>query len=463
MTSFDIIVLGSGPGGYVAAIRASQLGFHVAIVEKDELGGVCLNWGCIPTKALLKSAEVLQYARSAEDYGIQIKKAEADFEKIISRSRDITKKMNNGIQFLMKKYKITVITGYGKIKPGKRIEVTDNEGKIEEYQAQHIIIATGAKARSLPNLPIDGEKIISYKEALNLEKAPKDIIIVGAGAIGCEFTYFFQSLGIKVTLIELAKNIVPQEDEDVSKQLKKSFEKMGVTIHTMSRVVTSKIQSGSVELFVSTPSGEVKMQAGLVLSAIGISANIDNIGLEYSGIKTERGKTITDEFYRTNVEGYYAIGDITTGIALAHVASEEAVVCIEKIAGLSPTPIIQNNIPKCTYTSPEIASVGMTEKEAKEAGYEILVGKYPFSASGKAQALGHTEGFVKVIFDKKYDELLGAHLIGVNVTEMIGEIALAKNAELTAHEIINTIHPHPSISEAVKEAVAMAYGVAVNM
>lgn len=463
MSTFDIIVLGSGPGGYVAAIRAAQLGFNVAIVEKEALGGICLNWGCIPTKALLKSAQVYHYLQEAENYGVQCQSLQIDFEKIIDRSRNVAETMSKGIRFLMKKNNISVIEGYGKVKPGKRIEVTDNEGKILEYKAAHIIIATGGRAKLLPSLSQDGKIIFDYKKAMTLKELPSSLIIVGAGAIGCEFAYFYQSLGVQVTLIEFFNRIVPNEDEEVSHALQKSFTKSGMKILTTSRVVTSKIQDDKAILLVSTPQGEVQLTSEAVLSAAGVVANIDNIGLEYTGIEISNGKIRTDKYYRTNVEGYYAIGDVTSGPALAHVASAEGIVCVEKIAGLSPVPVRYDNIPGCTYTQPEIASAGLTEAKAKEAGYDILVGKFPFSASGKAQASGQPEGFVKMIYDKKYGELLGAHMIGANVTEMIAEIVVARNLETTGKEILHSIHPHPTMSEAIMEATAAAYGEAIHL
>lgn len=463
MSTFDIIVLGAGPGGYVAAIRAAQLGMKVAVVEREALGGICLNWGCIPTKALLKSAQVYHYLLEAENYGLQTKKIHIDFEKIIARSRNVAETMSKGVKFLMKKNNITIIEGYGKVKPGKRIEVTDNKGNIQEYKASHIIIATGGRSKPLASLSQDGKTIFDYKKAMTLKELPSSMIIVGAGAIGCEFAYFYQSMGVSVTLIEFFNRIVPNEDEDVSQTLKKSFTKMGMKILTTSRVVTSKIQDKKATLIVSTPEGEIELNSDVVLSAAGVVANIDNIGLEYSGIEVVNGKIKTDSFYRTNVEGFYAIGDVTTGPALAHVASAEGIACIEKIAGLHAVPLRYDNIPACTYTQPEIASVGFTEAKAKEAGYDILVGKFPFTASGKAQASGHTEGFVKMIYDKKYGELLGAHMIGSNVTELISEVVVARNLESTGKEILHSIHPHPTMSEAIMEATAAAYGEAIHI
>ncbi len=463
MSTFDIIVLGSGPGGYTAAIRAAQLGMKAAVVEKEALGGVCLNWGCIPTKALLKSAEILRELQRADSYGIQAKEVSFDFNKIIQRSRNIATHMSKGIQFLMRKNKITVIDGYGKVKPGKRVEVTNQEGSITEYKASHIIIATGGRPKTISSLSQDNRIIFDYKKALSLDKLPQSLVIVGAGAIGCEFAHFYSTLGVEITLIEYFNRILPNEDEEISAALQKSFQKSGVQILTTSRVIASRIHNGQATLIVSTPKGEIELHSEAVLSAIGISANTDNIGLEYTGIEWIGEKIKTDAFGRTNVDGYYAIGDVTQGPALAHVASAEAIICVEKIAGLNPIPISYNNIPSCTYTQPEVASVGLTEEKAREKGYDILTGKFPFTASGKAQASGHAEGFVKVIFDKKYGELLGVHLIGANVTEMIAELVLAKNLEATADSILHSVHPHPTLSEAVVEAVAAAYNRVIHL
>lgn len=463
MSTFDIIILGSGPGGYVAAIRAAQLGMQVAIIEKEALGGICLNWGCIPTKALLKSAQVYHYLLEAENFGLKAKKLEVNFESIIQRSRNVAETMSKGVKFLMKKNKITVIEGYGKVKPGKTIEVTDSKGEIKEYKALHIIIATGGRAKTLGALTQENKIIFDYKKALTLKNLPESMTIVGAGAIGCEFAYFYQSMGVKVSLIEYFNRIVPNEDEEISQSLHKSFTKMGMKILTTSRVMTSKIQDKKASLIVSTPDGEIEIISETVLSAAGVVANIDNIGLEYTGIELENGKIKTNDFYQTNIEGFYAIGDVTKGPALAHVASAEGIVCVEKIAGLSPQPIRYDNIPSCTYTQPEIASVGWTEAKAKEAGYDVLIGKFPFTASGKAQASGQTDGFVKMIYDKKYGELLGAHMIGANVTEMIAEIVVARNLETTGRDILQSIHPHPTMSEAIMEATAAAYGEAIHL
>jgi len=462
--NYDILVLGSGPGGYVAAIRAAQLGKKVAVIERSELGGICLNWGCIPTKALLKSAQVFNYASHASDYGIKIAgEIEADFEAIIKRSRGVAENMSNGIQFLFKKNKVDLIQGFGKIKPDKKVDVTDARGKTKEYSANHIIIATGARSRELPNLPIDGKKIIGYREAMTLAKRPESMVVVGSGAIGSEFAYFYNSLGTKVTLVEFLDNIVPLEDEEVSKQLGRSFKKAGMKVMVSSEVTNVNTKGDKCTVTIKSKKGEEKIEADIVLSAVGIATNLEGIGLEETGISTERGKVLVDKFFRTNVEGYYAIGDIVPGPALAHTASHEGIVCVEKIAGHHPTPMDYNNNPGCTYTNPEVASVGYTEKAALEAGYEIKVGKFPFSASGKASAGGNKEGFVKVIFDTKYGEWLGCHMIGDNVTEMIAEVVVARKLETTGREIIEAVHPHPTMSEAIMEAVAAAYGEVIHI
>ena len=460
--NFDIIVLGSGPGGYVTAIRASQLGLKTAIIEKESLGGVCLNWGCIPTKALLKSAQVFDYINHAEDFGISVEKSNADFDKIIKRSRDVADGMSKGISYLTKKNKIEVIYGFGKLKKGGVVSV-ENDGKATEYKAKHIIIATGARSRELPNLPQDGKNIIGYREAMTLKKMPEKMVVVGSGAIGVEFAYFYNALGVDVTVVEYMPNIVPLEDEDISKQLQRSFKKSGMKIMTNSSVEKVNVTDKGCEVLVKTKKGDETIQADIVLSAVGITANIENIGLEDVGIKTENGKLIVDEFYNTNVAGYYAIGDLLPTQALAHVASAEGIICVEKIAGENPEPIDYGNIPGCTYCNPEISSVGLTEAKAKEAGYEIRVGKFPFTASGKASAAGHKDGFVKVIFDAKYGEWLGCHMIGYNVTEMIAEAVVARKLETTGHEILKAVHPHPTMSEAVMEAVAEAYDEVIHI
>ena len=461
--NYDLIVIGSGPGGYVAAIRASQLGMKVAVVEKESLGGVCLNWGCIPTKALLKSAQVFEYLKHASDYGITVSDAKADFNAVVKRSRGVADGMSKGIQFLFKKNKIDVINGHGKLKPGKKVEVTGADGKATVYDANHIMLATGARSRNLPNMPQDGKKIIGYREAMVLPAMPKSMVIVGSGAIGCEFAYFYNAMGTKVTVVEFMANIVPVEDEDVSKQLEKSFKKMGIGVMTNSSVESVDTAGSGCKVKVKTAKGEEIIECDIVLSAAGVVSNLENIGLEEVGVITDKGKVLVNDFYQTNIPGVYAIGDIVKGPALAHVASAEGICCVEKIAGMHVEPINYGNIPGCTYCSPEIASVGMTEKAAKEAGYEIKVGKFPFSASGKASAGGATEGFVKVIFDAKYGEWLGAHFIGANVTEMIAEVVVARNLETTGHEIIKSILPHPTMSEAVMEAVAMAYGEVIHL
>jgi len=462
--NFDLIIIGSGPGGYVAAIRASQLGLKVAVVEKSELGGICLNWGCIPTKALLKSAQVYNYMKHSADYGIELEgNVKPDFEAIVKRSRGVAENMSKGIQFLFKKNKIEVIVGTGKVKPGKIVEVTDATGNNTEYSANNIVIATGARSKELPNLKQDGKKIIGYREAMTLPKLPGSMVVVGSGAIGSEFAHFYNSIGTKVTLIEVLPSIVPVEDEEVSKQMERSFKKAGMKVMTDAMVESIDTSSELCKIDVKTKKGNEIIEAEIVLSAVGVATNIEGIGLEEVGIKTEKGKVIVDDFYKTNVDGYYAIGDIVHGPALAHVASHEGIICVEKIAGHNPEPLDYGNIPGCTYTSPEIASVGMTEKQAVEAGYEIKVGKFPFTASGKATASGNKDGFVKVIFDAKYGEWLGAHLIGENVTELIAEVVVARKLETTGREIIDSVHPHPTMSEAIMEAVAAAYGEVIHI
>ena len=462
--NYDLIVIGSGPGGYVAAIRASQLGLKTAVVERAELGGICLNWGCIPTKALLKSAQVFNYTSHAADYGVKIEgEIIADFNAMVKRSRGVAESMSKGIQFLLKKNNIDVIQGTAKVKPGKLVEVTDNDGKTADYAANNIVIATGARTRELPNLKQDGKKIIGYREAMTLPKQPASMVVVGSGAIGSEFAYFYNSIGTKVTLVEFMPNVVPVEDEEVSKQLERSFKKQGMKVMLESTVESVDTSGDLCKVTINTKKGEVVVEAEIVLSAVGIATNLEGIGLEETGIKHDKGKVIVDEYYKTNVDGYYAIGDIVHGPALAHVASHEGIICVEKIAGHFPQSMDYGNIPGCTYTNPEIASVGMTEKQAKEAGYEILVGKFPFSASGKATASGNRDGFVKVIFDAKYGEWLGCHLIGDNVTEMIAEAVVARKLETTGMEVLNSVHPHPTMSEAIMEAVAAAYGEVIHL
>ncbi len=461
--NYDLIVLGSGPAGYVAAIRASQLGLKVAVVERSELGGICLNWGCIPTKALLKSATVFESIKHASDYGISVEAPKADIGAMVKRSRDVAAGMSTGIQFLFKKNKIEKINGFGKLLPGKKIEVTDGDGKKSIYSANHIIIATGARSRELPNLKQDGKKVIGYREAMTLAKQPESMLVVGSGAIGSEFAYFYNAIGTKVILVEYLPNIVPIEDEDVSKQLGRSFKKQGIEVLTNAAVESVDTSGKKCKVSIKTKKGTQEEEVDVVLSAVGITSNIEGIGLEECGINVENGKIKVDEYYRTNVNGIYAIGDIIPGPALAHVGSAEGIICVENIAGMETETLDYNNIPGCTYCSPEVASVGYTEKAAKEAGYEIKVGKFPFSASGKASAAGAKDGFVKVIFDAKYGECLGAHMIGYNVTEMIAEIVAVRKLETTAHEILKSVHPHPTMSEAVMEATAAALGEVIHM
>lgn len=461
--NYDVIVIGSGPGGYVTAIRSSQLGMKTAIVEKAELGGICLNWGCIPTKALLKSANVFEYLKHANDYGFNVSDTQIDFAGVVKRSRDVANGMSKGVSFLMKKNKIEVIEGTAMLKKGNNVHVTSADGNKKTISAKHIIIATGARSKELPALKQDGKKIIGYREAMVLPTQPKSMVIVGAGAIGVEFAYFYNSLGTQVTIVEFMNRLVPVEDEDVSKELLRSFKKAGINVMTEASVEAVDTSGDGCKVKVKTKTGEETLQCDIVLSAVGVSANIENIGLEDVGIKTDKGKITVDAHYKTNVPGYYAIGDVTPGPALAHVASAEGITCVEAIAGLKPEPIDYNNIPGCTYCSPEIASVGYTEAAAKAAGYELKVGKFPFTASGKAKAAGASEGFVKVIFDAKYGEFLGAHMIGANVTEMIAEVVAARKLETTGHEMIKTIHPHPTMSEAIMEACAAAYGEVIHL
>ena len=460
---YDLIVLGSGPGGYVAAIRASQLGLKTAIVEKESLGGICLNWGCIPTKALLKSANVFDYINHAEDYGISVKDPEIQFDGMIKRSRDVAGGMSKGVQFLMKKNKIDVIMGTGKIKAGKKLDVTDEKGEVKEYQADNIIIATGARSRQLPSLPQDGKKIIGYRKAMTLDKQPKKMVVVGSGAIGVEFAYLYNAIGTEVTIVEYMPNIVPVEDTDVSKQLERTFKKQGINIMTNAEVTSVDTKGRGCKVHVKTKKGEEVIDCDIVLSAVGVVSNLENIGLEDVGVATDKGKIMVNEYYQTNIPGYYAIGDCVPGPALAHVASAEGIICVEKIAGHSPEPLDYGNVPGCTYCFPEVASVGMTEQQAKDKGLDIKVGKFPFSASGKASAAGHKDGFVKLIFDAKYGELLGGHMIGANVTEMIAEIVAIRKLETTGHELIKTVHPHPTMSEAVMEAAAAAYDEVIHI
>jgi dihydrolipoamide dehydrogenase len=461
---YDLIIIGSGPGGYVAAIRASQLKLKVAVVERAELGGICLNWGCIPTKSLLKSAQVYEYLTHASDYGITIAgEAKPDFKAIVSRSRGVADGMSKGVQFLFRKNKIEHIKGYGRLSEKNSVEVTDPDGNKKKYTAQYIMLATGARSKELPNLKQDGKKIIGYREAMTLDKLPASMVVVGSGAIGSEFANFYQTLGTQVTLVEFLPRIVPVEDEEVSKQLERSFKKINMKVMTGSTVESVDTKGKLCKVTIKTPKGQEIVEAEIVLSAVGITTNLEDLGLESSGVKTEKGKVVVDDYYRTSAEGVFAIGDIVHGPALAHVASAEGIICVEKIAGLSPEPLDYKNIPGCTYTSPEIASCGYTEAQAKEAGYEIKVGKFPFTASGKASAAGAKDGFVKLIFDAKYGELLGAHMIGANVTEMIAEIIVARKLETTGHEIIKSPHPHPTMSEAIMEAAAAAYGEVIHL
>jgi len=462
MTEYDVIVLGSGPGGYVTAIRASQLGFKTAIVEKESLGGVCLNWGCIPTKALLKSAQVFEYLKHADDYGLIIKEYDKNFDAVINRSRNVAKGMSKGVQFLMKKNKIDIIEGHGKILPGKKVSVTKNK-ETTEYKGQNIIIATGARSREIQSLPQDGKKIIGYREAMTLSKQPKKLVVVGSGAIGIEFAHFYNAMGTDVTIVEYLDRIVPVEDEEISKQLERSFTNSGINILTSTEVKSVDTKGKDIKVTLKTNKGEEIITADTILSAVGIKTNIENIGLEEVGIATDQDKILVNDFYQTNIPGYYAIGDVTKGQALAHVASAEGILCVEKIAGHTVEPLDYGNIPGCTYCSPEVASVGLTESQAKEKGFEIKVGKFPFSASGKAQAGGNSEGFVKVIFDSKYGEWLGCHMIGSGVTDMIAEAVLGRKLETTGSEVLKTVHPHPTMSEAVMEAVADAYDEVIHL
>jgi len=460
---YDLLVLGSGPGGYVAAIRASQLGMRVGVVERENLGGICLNWGCIPTKALLKSAQVYEYLKHVDQYGLKAEAIDKDFDAVVARSRGVAESMSKGVAFLLKKNKIDVIEGFGKLKSEKRIEVTDKDGNQTVYQAKNIIIATGARSRELPSMPIDGGKIIGYRQALTLKEQPKSMIIVGSGAIGVEFAYFYNSMGTQVTLVEYLPNIVPMEDKDVSRQFARSMKKAKIKIMTKSEVIAVDVSGKGVQAVVKTKKGEELLEADMLLSAVGIKTNIENIGLEEVGIITDRDKILVNDYYQTNISGYYAIGDVVAGPALAHVASAEGITCIEKIAGIDTDPINYENIPACTYAQPEIASVGYTEEQALEKGYEIKVGKFPFTASGKAKAAGTPDGFVKVIFDAKYGEWLGCHMIGAGVTDMIAEAVVARKLETTGHDILKSIHPHPTMSEAVMEAVADAYDEVIHL
>ena len=461
--SYDLVVIGSGPGGYVAAIRASQLGLKTAIIEKAEMGGVCLNWGCIPTKALLKSAQVFEYIKHAADYGINVQGAEHDFNAVVKRSRGVADNMSKGISFLMKKNKIEIIAGHGRLLAAGKVEVTDATGAKKTVESKHIILATGARSRELPNVKIDNKKVLGYRDAMVLPTQPKSMLVMGSGAIGCEFAYFYNSMGTKVTIVEFLPTILPVEDEDSSKEVTKAFKKSGIEILTSASVEKVDASGEGCKVTIKTAEGLKEMQVDVVLSAVGVQTNLENLGLETLGVKTDKGKVLVDDFYQTNVKGVYAIGDIVKGQSLAHVASAEGIICVEKIAGHHPEPLNYNNIPGCTYSSPEVASVGYTEKAAKEAGYELKIGKFPFSASGKASAGGVKEGFVKVIFDAKYGEFLGAHMVGANVTEMIAEVVVARKLETTGMEIIKSVHPHPTMSEAIMEAAAQAYGECIHL
>ena len=462
-TQYDLIIIGSGPGGYVAAIRGAQLGMKVAVVEKESLGGVCLNWGCIPTKALLKSAQVFDYIQHASTYGIEVPNSKADFGAMIKRSREVADGMNKGVQFLMKKNKIDVLEGTGQLGRDRTVTVVDAQGQSTDYQAQHIVLATGGRSRELPQLPIDHQKVIGYREAMTLPQQPKSMVVVGAGAIGIEFAYFYNAIGTQVTVVEYMPRVLPLEDEDISKELGKSLTKAGIQLYTDTELTSVDTQGEQCQVHLKTQTGTQTLDCDVVLSAVGVVSNIEGIGLEEVGVATDRGKVVVDDFYSTNIPGVYAIGDIVKGPALAHVASAEGIICIEKIAGLNPEPLNYDNIPACTYCQPEVASVGYTEKAAREAGYQVKVGKFPFSASGKAKAAGTPEGFVKVIFDAQYGEWLGAHMIGAKVTEMIAEVVAARKLETTAHEIIKTVHPHPTMSEAIMEAAAAAYDEVIHL
>ena len=460
---FDVIIIGSGPGGYVTAIRASQLGLKTAVVERSELGGICLNWGCIPTKSLLKSAQVYEYTKHAEEYGIVVTESKPDFAKVVARSRTVADGMSKGVQFLLKKNKVEIINGTAKLLGNNQVQVVISDGNIQTYSATNIILATGARSRELSNLKQNGKRIIGYREALTLSNLPKSMVVVGSGAIGSELAYFYNAMGTKVTIVEFMPNIVPLEDEEVSKQLARSFKKDGIEILLESNVTGVDFENEMCKVNIETKKGNQTIEAEIVLSSVGITPNLENIGIEELGIELENGKIKVDDYYSTNIQGIYAIGDIVHGQALAHVASAEGIICVEKIAGKNPLPLNYNNVPSCVYATPEVASIGITEKQAIDKGYEIKIGKFPYSASGKASAAGNKDGFVKLIFDAKYGELLGAHLIGLNVTEMIAELVVAKNLETTGHELIKSIHPHPTMSEAIMEAAAAAYGEVIHL
>ncbi len=462
--NYDVIVIGSGPGGYVAAIRASQLGLRTVVVERSELGGICLNWGCIPTKALLKSAQVFKMASHAANYGVVVEGAVTpDLGAMVDRSREVAGGMSKGIQYLFKKNKVDHIAGTGMLTPDKKVRVTDDSGNEQVLEAKHIILATGARSREITGLKQDGKRVIGYREAMTLKKQPASMVVVGSGAIGSEFAWFYSTIGTKVTLVEYMPTILPFEDEEVSKQVERSFKKGGMKVKASASVESVDTSGELCKVTIKTKKGEEVIEAEVVLSAVGVTTNLEGLGLEDAGVETADGKVKTDEYYRTNVPGVYAIGDIVRGPALAHVASHEGITCVEAIAGHNPEPIDYGNIPGCTYTLPEVASVGLTEKQAIEKGYEIKVGKFPFTASGKASASGFKEGFVKVIFDAKYGEWLGAHMVGEHVTEMISEVVVARKLETTGQEIIKSVHPHPTLSEAIMEAVAAAYDEVIHI
>ena len=460
---YDVIVIGAGPGGYVAAIRAAQLGFNTAVVERSELGGICLNWGCIPTKALLKSAQALHYAERGADYGFTAENLTPDLAAIVARSRGVSATMNKGVEYLFKKNKVTVIKGSGKVLAGKRVEVTPLEGAVEVHEADHIILATGSRPAELPFAPIDGEKIWCYYQALVPEALPKSLAVIGSGAIGSEFAFFYRSLGVEVTIIEFMDRVLPIEDDDTCAQISRSFRKMGIKVMVSSAVQKVDTSGDICRLTVQTKKGEEIVEAEKVLSAVGVRPNTENLGLEALGIELNRGKVPVDKSYKTSVDGLYAIGDIIATPALAHVASAEAICCVEAIAGLDPAPVNYDNIPGCTYITPEVASVGMTERKAKELGIDYMVGKFPFTASGKATAAGARDGFVKLVVDVPTDKVLGAHLVGDNVSEMIGGIVAARNLGITAKQLAGSMFPHPTMSEALMEAAAAVHSEAIHI
>ncbi|MBQ9474075.1 MAG: dihydrolipoyl dehydrogenase [Bacteroidales bacterium] len=462
---YDLIVIGSGPGGYVAAVKGSQMGMKTAVVERENLGGICLNWGCIPTKALLKSAQVYNYLNHAANYGVACGEApQADIAAMVARSRGVAETMSKGVQFLLRKNNVDVIMGTARVMPGHKVEVTSADGKTEQHEATHIIIATGARSKVMPSMPQDGTHIIGYRQAMTLQQKPERMVVCGSGAIGSEFAYFYQSIGTQVTLVEFMPQILPNEDEDSASQISRSFRKMGMKIMTSASVEKVDIDGDVCHVHIKDlkKESETVVDCDVVLSAVGVVTNLEGIGLEETGIATERGKIVVDDYYHTNVDGYYAIGDVVHGPALAHVASAEAICCVEKIAGQTPQPVRYDNIPGCTYTTPEVASVGLSEKKAIEAGHEILVGKSFFKASGKATAAGNTDGFIKVVVDKNNDQILGCHMCGDNVTEMIASIVVARQNGLSAKQVASAIHPHPTMSEAVMEAIEAAYGCAIH-